>query len=191
MKHAWNCIGMLLVGLGIGVTAGGLAYAQTCAPNQALCPGGACCSVPALCCPSATGGCCGEDTPYCCGNGTCAVTPSYCPGESSGGSACAGYDVPCGAVCIPAGADCCDTNHYCSPTTTCASPTTCTNDTGAPPTKANVIPSLAPSSPLDDPPDAAARSCAAGYGEPAPRLAMYAAAGVFALARRRRRHGQG
>jgi len=187
MKRGWNRIGMLLVGLGIGVTGGGLAHAQTCAPNEVQCLGGACCSLPALCCPSATGGCCGEGTPYCCGNGTCAVTPCSCPGESSGASACAGYDVPCGAACIPAGADCCDANHYCPPTTTCASPTTCTNGTGSPPTKANVIPPP-PSSPLDDPSDAAARSCATSYGQPTPRPAMYAASGVLALFRWRRRH---
>ncbi|MGO9834911.1 MAG: hypothetical protein ACLP1X_11895 [Polyangiaceae bacterium] len=193
MKHACNWVGALLVALGTWVSAGGLAHAQTCAPNEALCQGGACCSLPSLCCPSAIGGCCGEATPYCCGGGICAVTPSYCPGASSSAadSGCAGYDIPCGAACIPAGADCCDPNHYCSPTTTCASPSTCTNGTGSPPTKANVIPTPPPSSPLDDPADATARSCATAYGEPAPRIAMYALAGVFALARWRRQTASG
>ena len=201
MRYAWNGIGMLLVGVGIVTATGGSARAQTCAPHEARCPSGACCSAPGVCCPTAIGGgCCSDGTPYCCGDGTCAVAASDCPGASSTGrdAGCAGYDIPCGAGCIPAGADCCDATHYCPPATVCAASTTtmCTDGTTSPLTDAYPVlrgtggepsPSASASSPLGDPPDATARSCSTSDGRPSPLSPMYIAVGALALIRLRRR----
>ncbi|HKO94521.1 MAG TPA: MYXO-CTERM sorting domain-containing protein [Polyangiaceae bacterium] len=173
------------------------AQAQSCPSGYGSCDNGGCCLNSAQCCPNLSDGCCDTSTPFCCGDGTCASSPSECGSVS--GVSCPGFDVPCGPGCIAAGSDCCDDEgHYCKPQSICMSATECVTglDVSAslpPEVKPTVVTPSAPVrriSPLLDPPDGTARSCALSPSAPAstsPGGWQLLAAGVaLAVARRRR-----
>jgi hypothetical protein len=119
------------------------------------------------------------------------VSPSLCGGAVDAGPACPAYAQPCGPGCIPAGAACCDAvGHFCTATESCASATSCWEEDASVPASEvkEAGSSAAVSSPLQDPPNAAGRSCAMA---PANAASGVAASGVAlavlcALARRRR-----
>jgi hypothetical protein len=151
------------------------AAAQSCPSGFAGCDNGGCCPSSAHCCPTLLEGCCDAATPFCCGDGTCAASPAECTG---GRSSCGDYDIPCGGGCAPAGSQCCDfAGHFCPPQGVCTSETTCIagNAEGAallvvsvPETPEPEAPERA-SSPLRNPPDGTARSCALPPGVPGAR----------------------
>jgi hypothetical protein len=136
------------------------ALAQSCPNGYAACDNGVCCRSSDQCCPNSAE-CCDSFAPFCCGDGTCAVSPGQCAGAV--GQSCNTYEVPCGAGCAPPGSDCCDSaGHYCAIQGVCTSNTTCIAGTEAS-AALLVTPVNAGArsvSPLRDPPDGSARSCA-------------------------------
>jgi hypothetical protein len=180
------------------IVAGGMSTArargQSCPPAYASCDNGGCCPSSDQCCPTVDQGCCSSYAPYCCGNGTCAVSPSHCAPEAA---RCAGYDLPCGGGCAPAGADCCDgEGRYCPPGSLCKTASTCAVGDASPLSALRTTPGAAKQqsqtrviSPLSDPSDASARSCAvaASSGGSGSRILMIATLTAFACARSRRR----
>lgn len=167
-----RALGMLV--MAAGALAATPAGAQQCPAAYTACDNGACCLASEQCCPTAAEGCCPAYAPYCCGNGTCAAAPAQC--GAAGQAACEDYEVPCGSGCAPAGSDCCSAEgHYCAPETRCTSETSCVRgDTEADvfltvPESMASPPERGPRSPLSDPPDATARSCALGGVPPGAR----------------------
>jgi hypothetical protein len=162
-KRVMTNSGILLLGvLGLGTWAEP-GRSQVCPSQYSACDNGGCCPSAGQCCELAEDGCCGSATPYCCADGRCAASPGLCGG--SGVPVCPGYAVPCGNGCAPAGSDCCGDGNYCDPETKCESPTTCVVGTMITPT-AVVTPTDIPEpgegliSPIADPEEATARSCA-------------------------------
>jgi hypothetical protein len=197
-KQLMTRAGLLFLG---SVTLGSWAepaWSQSCPSEYSACDNGGCCPSSGQCCPTLAEGCCTSYAPYCCGDGTCATSPGEC--ATADAPACSGYSIPCGAGCAPAGSDCCDDQgYYCDPESRCDSQRTCAfgeNILAA----SLVIPTSTPSSapdrqriisPLNDPEDAAERSCSitrgvrgSGSGQPVlwGALSWVAAAGL----RRRR-----
>jgi len=174
-----------------------LARAQSCPSGYGACDNGGCCKNSEQCCPNAAE-CCDSFTPYCCGDGTCAASPSECANPAQ--PTCSAYDIPCGPGCAPAGSDCCDAvGHYCGPQGICTLALTCIAGTAVS-AASSALPASVPGklddahsiSPLKDPPDGSARSCA--FRAPLPscatqRLAALATAlgGLGLTAARRRR----
>jgi MYXO-CTERM domain-containing protein len=184
------CLVLLLLG-----SASLPAHAQSCPSGYGACDNGGCCLNSAHCCTEIADGCCGASTPFCCGDGTCAASPSECGNAS--GMTCPGFDVPCGAGCVPAGSDCCDDQgHYCAPQSFCTSEIACL--TGLDASDALLAEAMSvdappaevarPISPLLDPPNGTARSCALSAPTPPPASGweLLAAGVALAVARRRR-----
>lgn len=196
MSKLGNLVGVLLL-LALS-SAAELAHAQSCPSGYAACDNGGCCKNSEQCCPNAAE-CCDSFTPYCCGDGTCAASPSECAGAA--GPICSAYDLPCGPGCAPAGSDCCDTvGHYCGPQGICTSALTCIAG-DAVSAALTAVPASVPGSgdaarsvsPLKDPPDGSARSCAfaapgrSHAAERVPALLTTLAALILTSARRRQR----
>jgi MYXO-CTERM domain-containing protein len=172
------------------------AWSQSCPSEYSACDNGGCCPSSGQCCPTLAEGCCTSYAPYCCGDGTCATSPGQCASPSA--PACSGYSIPCGAGCAPAGSDCCDDQgYYCDPESRCDSLRTCIIGVDIVPASL-VVPTATPSapperpriiSPLDDPEDAAERSCSITRvrGSGAPRPVAWGALFLLGLARLRRR----
>jgi hypothetical protein len=146
-------------------SAAELAHAQSCPSGYAACDNGGCCKSTEQCCPNAAE-CCDSFAPYCCGDGTCAASPSECGNPA--GPTCSAYDIPCGPGCAPAGSACCDAvGHYCGPQGICTSALTCVAGdvvsaalTAVPASVPGNADAARSVSPLKDPPDGSARSCA-------------------------------
>ena len=143
------------------------AQAQSCPSGYGACDNGSCCLNSEQCCPKLAEGCCPAHTPFCCGDGTCASSPSEC--GNANGVRCPGFGLPCGLGCISAGSDCCDDEgHYCEPQSICSAATTCLTGLDSSPAKlVDATPADEPPpatarrvSPILDPPDGTARSCA-------------------------------
>lgn len=162
VRESW-ALCLVLLSLG-GVSRS--AQAQSCPSGYGACDNGSCCLNSEQCCPNIAEGCCPAHTPFCCGDGTCASSPSECGNASS--VTCPGFDVPCGLGCISAGSECCDDEgHYCAPQSICSGGACLTGLDSSPSRlvepKPENEPSSAPArriSPILDPPDGTARSCA-------------------------------
>jgi hypothetical protein len=193
MSKLRNSVGVVVFVALSSVAA--LAGAQSCPSGYGACDNGGCCKNSEQCCPNAAE-CCDSFTPYCCGDGTCAASPSECANPTE--PTCSAYDIPCGPGCAPAGSDCCDSlGHYCATQGICTSALTCiagtdvsaalTASPASVPGKADDARSV---SPLKDPPDGSARSCAfrTPRGLDAERLSgLGMALGALALTATRRR----
>jgi hypothetical protein len=171
------------------------ALAQSCPDGYSACDNGACCKSSDQCCPNAAQ-CCDSFAPFCCGDGSCATSPGLCTGAA--GQSCNTYEVPCGPGCAPPGSDCCDsTGHYCAIQGVCTSNTTCIAGTDV--SAALLVTPVSVGkdgersvSPLRDPPDGSARSCAfaparggSGRGRASSAAEMSAALLLFACWARR------
>lgn len=193
MRVLHSCV-LCLVFLALG-SASLPAQAQSCPSGYGACDNGGCCLNSQHCCPTLAEGCCGAATPFCCGDGTCASSPSECGNPS--GVTCPGFDLPCGPGCVPAGSACCDDQgHYCAPQSFCTSETVCVTGLDESPAllaAAKAVDAPPPEtarriSPLLDPPNGTARSCALSPHAPSPSAGwgLLAAGVALAMARRRR-----